>query len=226
MSDTPNLSAFNKDKVANKFGIQLKNKDKNKQSQQTLSLSTEKKINNTETSIVTKNKTVSDFRIQNQLNGFQSNTEPSLKSKSNIELISTSTNNDRRNSFNLNVNHSDCLNTNQSIKSNSQSTLNISFPSKSFDTTKRSSLTPMDRKKSPESSSIKRTNITKTTEHPLSSSKQASIPTHIIKTEAQIELQKDQPLYKRQLSKTLENATSMGNKIKHQHELTTLSNKR
>jgi hypothetical protein len=84
----------------------------------------------------------------------------------------------------------------------------------------------MDRKKSPELSSIKRPNITKTTEHPLSPSKHASIPTHIIKTEAQIELQKDQPLYKRQLSKTLENATSMGNKIKHQHELTTLSNKR
>jgi len=239
MSVTPGLGAFNKDKVANKFGIQLKNKDTNKQTQQLLTTSTEKRIINTEPSTVTNNKTVSDFYIQKQSNGIKSNTnlsktpeplrktlENSTKSKSTSGLISTMMHNERNDSLNSNVNHSTSLNPVNSTKSNSQSSSNILLSSKLSDTIKRSSLTSKDRSKSPEPSSIKRTSIIKPTEQTLLStlsSKRSSIPTTPTKTIAEIEHQKDQPLYKRQLSKTLDNTTSLANKTKHQHELTTLS---
>jgi len=203
MSVTPGLGAFNKDKVANRFGIQLKNKDTNKQSQQP---STEKIIINTDTSIVTKNKTVSDFRVQNQSNGFQSEPlkktlENSIKSKSNIELISMPMHNERRDSLNSNVNHSTSLNP---VKLNSQ------LSSKLSDTIKIPNLIPKDRSKSPSPSSIKQTNITERSVSPIPSSKQSTIPT--TKTEAQIEHQKDQPLYKRQLSRTLDNTIILTSK--------------
>jgi myosin-light-chain kinase len=181
MSVTPGLGSFNKDKVANKFGIQLKNKETTKQS-------TEKKIFITETTTTTI--TMSD------LNGFRSNTlapnqktlENSAKSKSNNELISTSLHNERHDPSNSNVNHSTIS---SSVKLNQSS-----------DILKRSSLTSDDQTKSPE--------------------KRTSIPTN--KTEAEIEFQKDQPLYKRQLSKTLDNTIT--SKTKHPYELPTQSNSR
>jgi hypothetical protein len=247
MSGTPNLGAFNKDKVANKFGIQLKTKDSLTQIQRPLTPTTEKKSTITESSsIVTKSKIVSDFRKQNDSNGFQSNTnhsallktpeptrklvENSIKSKSSSELISTPINNERRTSLTPNVNHSTTSNpvkSNEPIKSlsPSSSSTNLS-PLKSPEIVKRSSLTPINRSVSPEPSSIKRLSLTKSTERaisPVSSIKPPNVPTTINKTEAAIEHQKDQPLYKRQLSKTLDNATSIVNKTKHQHELPTIS---
>jgi hypothetical protein len=228
MSVTPGLGSFNKDKVANKFGIQLKKKDTNKQSQQPLNPSTEKININTDTSAVTENKTVSDSCLQNQSNGLKSKTpeplrktlENSSKSKSSVGLVSTLTYNERRDSFNSNVNHSTSLNP---VKSNSQSSLTTLSSSQSPDTIKQSSLISKNRSKSPSPSLSKRTSIIKTTtEQPMSqtlSSKQTNIPTSTTKTVAEIEHQKDQPLYKRQLSKTLDN---VANKNKYQQqELTT-----
>jgi hypothetical protein len=301
MSGTTNLPASNKDKVANKFGIQLKPKDTNKPS---LSPTTEKKSINTETTTVLKNKTVSDFRVQNESNGFQTKTntinhhstssktpeptrknlENSTKSKSSIALVSVPTTNERRDSLTSNVNHSTSLNPvkslSQSLSSKSPEIIKrSSLISISIDP--RSSLSSKDRSKSPEPSSIKRLSITKTPERNVSPGpssirrlsitktpersvspgaspmkrisvtktpersvspgssirrtsgtktpeqtspalliKRPSIST-TTKTEAQIEHQKDQPLYKRQLSKTLDNVTSMTNKNKHQHELST-----
>ncbi len=190
MSVTSGLGSFNKDKVANKFGIQLKKKDTNQQQEQ-LNSSSETKIFVTETTSLTKTKTMSDLRVPNKSNGFQSNTlepnqktlENSIKSKSNNELMSTSMHNERRDSKNSNVNHSNISNP---VKTNQTS-----------DTLKRFSLTSNDQTKSSEASSIKRTSISTTTTN---------------KTEAQIEYQKDQPLYKRQLSKTLDNTTSITSK--------------
>lgn len=230
MSVTRDLGAFNKNKVANKFGIQLKNKDADKQSQRPLSPSSDKILINTDATTVAKNKTLNDSHSSSkQSNGFQSKTpepirkspENSLKSKSNSGHISIPVNNERRDSLNVNVNHSTLSN---SVKSNSLSpstTNNLST-----NPVKRSSLTPNDRSKSPSPSPIKRISIIKTPERsisPIPSPKPSSIP---IKTEAEIEHQKDQPLYKRQLSKTLDNATSLTNKHKHQQELSTISNAR
>jgi len=232
MNTTPGLGSFNKDKVANKFGIQLKPKDTNKQSQPPLSPLNERKTIHTETSSVTKNKTVSDFRVQNESNGFQTNTnipkhstssktpqsiknslENSTKSKSTIELVSTSMNNERRDSLTSNVNHSTFLKPVKSTPSieslsKSSSSSNILLLSKSPETVKRSSLTPI----STDRQSI---NITKTTERTISptpSIKSQNIPTATTKTVAEIEHQKDQPLYKRQLSKTLDTATTSATK--------------
>ena len=88
MSLTPGLGAFNKDKVANKFGIQLKGKDRS---------TTEKKPTTPETPTVTKNKTISDFRTDKNTNGFLSNiksssesTKKSPTSKSTSGLVNTS----------------------------------------------------------------------------------------------------------------------------------------
>jgi hypothetical protein len=78
----------------------------------------------------------------------------------------------------------------------------ISTPVKSSDTVKRSSLTTNDQTKPPE--------------------KRISVPTN--KTEAEIEYQKDQPLYKRQPSKTLDNAIT--SKTKHPYELPAQANSR
>ena len=261
---TPTFGSLNKDKVANTFGIQLKPKDSNKQSQPT----TEKKLVNTGTSSVTKNKSVSDFPLQNQSNGFQNKTnlfnhsnlsktpeperkslENSTKSRSSVTLVSMPTFNERRNSFISNVNHSISLNPVKSDQSSSKSPEMIKRSSLTpvSNDQRRSSLTSKDRSISPEPSSIKQISITKTPERSVSPAptlkqtnlttttpkqtsaspilKRQSIPTTTttLKTEAEIEHQKDQPLYKRQLSKTLDTATSMANKTKHQHELLSTS---
>jgi hypothetical protein len=186
MSTTPGLGAFNKDKVANKFGIQLKPKDTAQRS------STEKKpITTTNTSTVTKNKTIGDFRTDNSTNGFLINTnrstssktpepirkvnEKSATNKSTSGLVNTSLkSNEQSHSLTSNVNHS-------TTKSKD------SLKSKSPTTTKRVSPTPTNRSVSPVP--------------PL---KQPSKQ----KTEDQIEHQKDLPLYRRQLSKPLENTSS------------------
>jgi hypothetical protein len=243
MNTTPGLGSFNKDKVANKFGIQLKPKDTNKQSQPPLSPLNERKTIHTETSSVTKNQTVSDFRVQNESNGFQTNTNitkhstssktpqsigNSTKSKSTIELVSTSMNNERRDSLTSNVNHSTSLKPVKSTLSieslsKSSSSSNILLLSKSPETVKRSSLTPI---------STDRQSILTSKDRSISpkpSIKSQNIPTGTTKSVAEIEHQKDQPLYKRQLSKTLDNATSIANKSKHQHELiatSTIASKR
>ncbi|CAF1013803.1 unnamed protein product [Rotaria magnacalcarata] len=258
MSVTPGLGAFNKDKVANKFGIQLKNKDSNKQSQQPLTSSSEKKTVNTETSTITESKTVSDFRTKNESNGLKTkknicrqspssktpepirkSLENSIRSKSSLELVSTSTNNERRNSLHANVNHSKSLilvKSNESINCISpclsSSSSNILLSPKPSTTMKRSSLILIDRDILLEPSLTERTSITKTTTtttttkrtvSPKASVNQLNISKSMTKTDAEIEHQKYQPLYKRQLSKTLDNPTSMTNKNKHQNEHTTIS---
>jgi len=180
MSVTSNLGSFNKDKVANKFGIQLKNKNTNAPTQQAISPTNDKKI-----SSVTKNNTICDFRSQDQPN-FDS-------AKSNVDQLSiTTTNEQRRTSLNINSNHS--------TDSNSQLLL-----LQSSDNKKSSSISP---------SVSRRTSQSKTPERPI-------IPTTTTttKTEEEIEHQKDQPLYKRQLSKTLDNNTSTTTKSKHPYEL-------
>ncbi|CAF3317793.1 unnamed protein product [Rotaria socialis] len=253
MSVTPGLGAFNKDKVANKFGIQLKNKDSNKQSQQLLTSSSEKKTVNTETSTITESKTVSDFRTKNESNGLKTkknirrqcpssktpepvrkSLENSIKSKSSLELVSTSTNHERRNSLNTNVNHSKSsilVESNESINCISpclsSSSSNILLSPKPSTTMKRSSLTLIDRDILLEPSLTERISTTTTTKKrivsPEASANQLNISKSMTKTEAEIEHQKDQPLYKRQLSKTLDSPTSMANKNKHQNEHTTIS---
>jgi hypothetical protein len=157
-------------------------------------------------------------------------------------------NNERRDSLTSNVNHSTFLKPVKSTPSieslsKSSSSSNILLLSKSPETVKRSSLTPIstdrqssltskDRSISPQPSSLQSINITKTTERTIPSTpsiKSQNIPTATTKTVAEIEHQKDQPLYKRQLSKTLDNATSIAIKNKHQHELiatSTIASKR
>jgi hypothetical protein len=180
MSKTPSLGSFNQDKVANKFGIQLKPKG----SSQQLS---------TGTSNITKNKTVSDFRTDNSTNGFLSNTnrstssktsepikkipEKSITSKSTSALTTSSINNERTNSLTSNVNHSTATSKQPS-------------PAKSPATTKRSNIISTERSVSPVPP-VKRPSVSITTP----------------KTEAQVEHLKDQPLYRRQLSKPLDNSS-------------------
>lgn len=227
MSVTPGLGAFNKDKVANKFGIQLKNKD-NKQIQRTLSPSNEKIFFDQEQTNLTKTMKIINNKssLPNQSNGFQSKTPEPLrktfeniqKSKSTSGLASILIENERPNLFNININHHSTLI--NSVQSNSLSINPI----------KRSSLTPNDRTKSPSPSpslslSSSPSSIIKPSERsisPIPSPKRSSIPT---KTEAEIEHQKDQPLYKRQPSKTLDKTTLI-DKHKHQQELSTISNTR
>ncbi|CAF1448428.1 unnamed protein product [Adineta ricciae] len=245
MNVTPGLGSFNKDKVANKFGIQLKGKDGSKQADQSVGMT-----------LGTKNKTVSDFRFQNDSNGLKSNSnsttlqsrkislEPTPKSQSSIALLSTSTFNERRNSFNSDVNHSTTL---KPVKTTPSTESLLKSPPK----TRRTSQTSI----SPEPSLIRRTSVTNVIEQPISIIKrrsitpispepspvrrisitkpaEQSIPTSsspkqnsLSKTEAEIEHQKDQPLYKRQLTKTLENSTSTSNKTKHPYELSTTSSR-
>lgn len=232
MSVTPSLGSFNKDKVANKFGIQLKPKNTNTQIQQSLSPTTGKKI-----SSLTKTNSISDSHLQNQSNGNLSKSpqmirkmfEQSSETKSNNNHLSISTIDQRRASLNLNVNHS----TNSNLlttkpMSNSQLLLQTSNRNKSLSispsTSRRTSI-----KKTPERSLspniISKQSIqSKSPERPLSPvsiPKRPSTPltTTTTKTEQEIEHQKDQPLYKRQLSKTLDNNTSTANKSKHPYEL-------
>jgi len=192
MSGTPGLGAFNKDKVANKFGIQLKPKDASQRS------STEKKSTTTtttsETSNVTKNKTISDFRTNNSTNGFLLNTnrtnssqtpEPIKKNigkpvttKSTSGLVNTPVKTNEKPSTSKST--SGLVNT--PVKTNEKPTSLTSNINHS--TTKRSSITPTERAVSP-APPTKRPSVSK--------------------TESQIKHQKDQPLYRRQLSKPLDN---------------------
>jgi len=180
MSVTPGLGAFNKDKVANKFGIQLKPKDAPQRSSTTVT---------TGTSTVTKNKTIGDFRTDKSTNGFLTNTnrpaasktpettrkviEKSLPTnKSTSGLVNTSVNiNQQSTTLTSNVNHS-------TPKSKESLTT----------TTKRSSITPTERAVSP-TPPIKRPNVPK--------------------TETPTQDKKDLPLYKkRQSSKPLDSTPS------------------
>ena len=245
MSVTPGLGAFNKDKVANKFGIQLKKKETNENCVQSpLSPSMEMESTMiTETSTVTKNNTVSDFRSQNQSNGFASETlsndrsslspsksnestsKPmgqSSKSKSTAGLMTTTTttttmSNDNRKlsspsspspiSTSNHSNDSSCpVNSNELIQSPSDS---------SVSTDRRSSPINDD----PSVASVARSLLQEVNPVEGKASCHLSLSPSLAKTDAQIEHQKDQPLYKRQLSKTLDNSTSvLMNKHKHPHE--------
>jgi len=168
MSGTPGLGAFNKDKVANKFGIQLKPKDASQRSS-TPTIGT---------SNVTKNKTIGDFRTDNSTNGFLLNTNRNTSSKTPEPTRKTATS---KSTSGL---------ANTPVKNNEQSKTLISnvnhSTAKSPTTTKKSSITP-----------------TKQAISPVPPIKQPSIT----KTEAQIEDKKDQPLYRRQLSKQLDNVS-------------------
>ncbi|CAF1602012.1 unnamed protein product [Rotaria magnacalcarata] len=195
MSVTPGLGAFNKDKVANKFGIQLKAKEVLQQPSTPL---TAKKITTSKTSCVPKNKTISDFRTDNNVNGFLSNAD--LTSTSSISEatrkhsekprtnkpssgpVNTSARHEQSHSLNTNTNHS----TEKSTES---------LPVKPLEISKKKMITS-----------------TEQTVSPALPVKQASVLATNQKTEAQIQHQKDQPLYKRQLSKTLDNNSPPINK--------------
>ena len=174
MSTASNLGAFNKDKVANKFGIQLKRRNT---TQEPTSPLIERKTTTAEVSNATKNKTVSNFRIDNSANGYLSNkstttssntselrrktTEKTTNNKSTSwKLVNTSTENEENKSLASNIKHS-----------------------------ARKSLDPVV--------------------SPIPSVKQSNVSKDSLKTQAQIEQQKDQPLYKRQSSKPLNNNTSL-----------------
>ncbi|CAF0833399.1 unnamed protein product [Adineta ricciae] len=185
MSTTPGLGAFNRDKVANKFGIQLKPKDAPSTKRPSTSAIDYKPTATTSTttaattglSIVSKNKTINDFRTEKNTNGFlsTSNHSPVSKpipdkvstSKSTSNLLNTSVESQRKNSLTTNVNHS-------TTKSREPSPAPL-----------KRAVSPAPPVKKPTTSSPK--------------------------TEAQIEHQKDQPLYRRQLSKPLENHSSTAN---------------
>jgi hypothetical protein len=175
MSVKSSLGAFNKDKVANKFGIQLKPKDASTAS--------------SGTSTVTKNKTIGDFRTDKSTNGFLNNTNRPVGSKtpeptrkviektSPINKSSTVNINQQSTTLTSNVNHS----TTKSKESLSPTT-----------TTKRTSQTPAQRAASP-------TPPAKKQQQP-----QPAAP----KPEASNQSKKDQPLYRRQSSKPLDNTPS------------------
>ncbi|CAF3524904.1 unnamed protein product [Rotaria socialis] len=195
MSVTPGLGVFNKDKVANKFGIQLKAKEVLQQPSTPL---TAKKIATSRTSCVPKNKTISDFRTDNNVNEFLSNTNPTSTSsiseatrkhsekpttnKPSLGPVNTSVRHEQSHSLNTNTNHS----TEKSTES---------LPAKPFEISKKKMITSTEQAVSP-ALPVKQSSV---------------LATHQ-KTEAQIQHQKDQPLYKRQLSKTLDNNSSPINK--------------
>jgi len=141
MSVASGLGAFNKDKVANKFGIQLRTKDSSSSSSRPSTPLIEKK-----------NPTVGDFRSSTKFNGLTPTSTPIIAKKS-------------------------------------QSSQTLVRSPAAHHSTKR------------DASKERSKNLTKPT-----------------KTNAQIEQQKDQPLYKRQSSKTLDNPTSTLSKNKQQNE--------
>ncbi|UJR07657.1 hypothetical protein I4U23_011945 [Adineta vaga] len=195
MSGTPSLGAFNKDKVANKFGIQLKPKDAPSTKRPSTSAIEYKSTATTTSGLsnVSKNKTFNDFRTtETNTNGFLSNTNHSLAlkpvqtqkpipekvstSKSTSNLLNTSVQNQRSNSLTSNVSHS----------------------------------TSKSREPSP--APTKRSSIVSSTPRAVSPAppvKQSN--TLSPNTEAQIERKKDQPLDRRQLSKPLDNHSSTAN---------------
>ena len=75
MSVASGLGAFNKDKVANKFGIQLRAKESSRPS----TPSTAKKLSPFTPTNVAKNQSISDFRPETKQNGF-----PAKKSASTV----------------------------------------------------------------------------------------------------------------------------------------------
>jgi myosin-light-chain kinase len=163
MSVTPGLGAFNKDKVANKFGIQLKGK-------------TSSTTASNETSTVIKNKTISDFRTDKSTNGFLNNTNRPVGSK-------TPEPTRKVNEKNSSTNKSSSVNINQ------QSTTLTSNVNHST-TKSKESLTTTKRANQP-------------------STERAVSPTPPVrKPETPSQNKKDQPLYRRQLSKPLDNTPS------------------
>jgi hypothetical protein len=163
MSVTPGLGAFNKDKVANKFGIQLKGK-------------TNSTTASNETSTVIKNKTISDFRTDKSTNGFLNNTNRPVGSK-------TPEPTRKVNEKNSSTNKSSSVNINQ------QSTTLTSNVNHST-TKSKESLTTTKRANQP-------------------STERAVSPTPPVrKPETPSQNKKDQPLYRRQLSKPLDNTPS------------------
>ena len=66
MSVASGLGAFNKDKVANKFGIQLRAKESSRPS----TPASEKKLSPVTPGTVTKNQSIGDFRSASKQNGF------------------------------------------------------------------------------------------------------------------------------------------------------------
>lgn len=233
MSVTPGLGSFNKDKVANKFGIQLKTKDGSKQAARPA---------NEPPATVSKNKTVSDFRRPTLSNGSaadaksaapsstrtstNSSFQNSVKSKSSIGLVSTGTVEERRKSLTSNENHStpskpvkpSTSSSNLSSLPLSPETINQTALARSPSPVRRPSVAAQP------PSAVRRTSVTSIAPEPTPVSKPADLLPVPAKTEAEIEHQKDQPLYKRQLTKTIDNATAAGQKGKHPHELANASN--
>ena len=228
MSVASGLGAFNRDKVANKFGIQLKGKDSNQSSSRPATPATTKKFSTTNTSNVSKNQTIGDFRRNINTNG--TNIQPSpmssplmvkksetkVKSIENSSSLSTtksssglknsSNNNERSNASKSSIDHS--IHLNSSIQTNHQS-----IP-KSPTTRKKSIESPINQSmnNSKKSSNETVSHNDRTNSNGLNAN---------TKTNAEIEHQKDQPLYKRQSSKNLDNLSSTNNKNKHQHESAT-----
>lgn len=180
MSLTPGLGAFNKDKVANKFGIQLKGKDAPTRS------TTEKKPTTPETPTVTKNKTISDFRTDKNTNGFLTNTKPSEAtkksptSKSTSGLVNTSIDPKQQSNSLTSTNNHSKIKSKESSSSKSLSTINRT-PSPSAAKKDAQKDQPLSRRQS--SKQLEQTTAPKN------------------------DAQKDQPLSRRQSSKQLEQTT-------------------
>ena len=247
MNLTSGLGAFNKDKVANKFGIQLRPKDSTQAVQRPQTPSIERR-NFPSSNPFERGKTpvTTDLRTPTKLNGFPSNSKPKnvpspsatsktpetrrkvdhqlQTSKSTSGLLNSSMDKQQSKTSISNDNHSKS----SSIPLKSKESVPSISESKLATATRRASLIPTNQVPSPSPSSVRRESRTKADEPSVSGSapilSQPSLgSTTKSKTNAEIEHQKDQPLYRRQLSKTLENISPSTGKAKHQPEQKTTS---
>lgn len=234
MNVTSGLGSFNKDKVANKFGIQLKTKETAKQISSSLSPTIEKRITNEEKSSESTEKCFNDCSIKSEFNENENENENQSSNssdnfdgsnenkdeKSNIDInqstITGQTLKKENSNFdlsNININHSTSINLIQSEDRQ------LFSPCKTIDERQIISNVFIETRTILENQIQIGSKNSLTTNDlnngSLTCIKRTSIPISSSKTEAEIEHQKDQPLYKRQLSKTLDNVTSLNNKMKH-----------
>jgi hypothetical protein len=225
MSEASRLGAFNKDKVANKFGIQLRPKETNKTSSRPSTPLFEKKSSTINASNRTAvSSTDIDSRRQTQINtsrtsrgngtGVPSRVDPSTNNndtlppgKSSSGLNNATTSNERTRCSTSSVHHSAVSNRTQTQDTTEGHADSVNSPTSDLRSTgRRTSLNNVDQRLLLPGSSLL---------DPLNSTGASNT-----KTLAQIEQQKDQPLYRRQSSRTLDPtscpATSKSNAQQHE----------
>ena len=160
MNLTSGLGAFNKDKVANKFGIQLRPKDSNQSVQRPVTPSIERRNFTSNPFERGKTPVPADLRTSTKINGFSSNSKlknvPSQSttsktpetrrkvenqlqtSKSTSGLLNSSKDKQQSSTSSSNDNHSKS----SSIPLKSKESVPSTSESKSFTTTRRASLIP------------------------------------------------------------------------------------